>query len=456
MDTLLEAIRILLGNGATPAHPGAPVHAAASSSAASSANATPAKDSPMALSGASAGHVDPAKRRFQGQQAQFLGVRSESDPLYLNPSIHRNSQILCKMLQWLYKHLPVLGPHYGSRVRNILREPDHEFGSCFSRLMLHWSVATRKFFHHVLIFRLMRPSITYQVDSSGGFEPGGPMAGALWLELQMIKSCCSALTQLVSTATSQLRTSAPVTPASAPTVSLSTASPAGVTPTNTPAPSRSRSGSSSSIASAGSSGPKETNGDRSRSNSKSPNALNVTTNAGKGFSAALDEHAEGLIASLSVSTTPTTAMLANVTNLDVPFPHLESFVRVTLEGVKAALRMLDYAPPPGVSPQWNTPPVVNFHPSALHGPYTMKSVAELDALLQTEEARRPLGLSLMAEFTAQGDRPPEQDNGVEPPESRPLDKFKRCITGDLPELTWQTLVCQDGKVHKISSVKEIW
>jgi hypothetical protein len=50
----------------------------------------------------------------------------------------------------------------------------------------------------------------------------------------------------------------------------------------------------------------------------------------------------------------------------------------------------------------------------------------------------------------------EEDRVGDEQDSELLWRFQPCAAQGLPPLTWQTLVCQDGKVYKLSSVKDIW
>jgi hypothetical protein len=161
---LMETLRILLGNGATPAPNGSVSGSSGvsllamwqqqaagnaannndnddegggssrSRSSRSTFSRVAISDVGIRRSGTAGSSGDSRtssasslRRALEEEEDEQLGV--VGDPLYLNPSIHRNSQVLCKTLQWLYKHWPVLGVQYSTvrahecvRLRACVRE----------------------------------------------------------------------------------------------------------------------------------------------------------------------------------------------------------------------------------------------------------------------------------------------------------------------------------------------
>lgn len=70
--------------------------------------------------------------------------------------------------------------------------------SCsFSRMLLHWSLATRKFIHHFLVFRLMRPSIDY-CDVKAIRALHDKQAHLYREELLFINAWCTFLTEIMA------------------------------------------------------------------------------------------------------------------------------------------------------------------------------------------------------------------------------------------------------------------
>ena len=87
-----------------------------------------------------------------------------------------HAQVLLKGIEFLYRHFDLMPEQQATEFRNQILLP----GGPYWRLLLHWSPAVRKFFTHLLVFRLRKPVCwSLSVGFGGAAGATGDSVGAV-------------------------------------------------------------------------------------------------------------------------------------------------------------------------------------------------------------------------------------------------------------------------------------